>query len=148
VSAPAANGTHSFNHAGFNQYLAKQRLMAVRCSSCGETFLPPRALCPHCYGTDMQWVELSGEGRLEGFTLIHVGLPAMAAEGYTRQNPYCSGVVRLAEGPAVAAQIVGQDGALPDPIQVGMQLHVVFPENDTHDNYPIRLAFAPSCPVV
>jgi uncharacterized OB-fold protein len=102
--------------------------MAARCTACGSLYLPPRALCPHCYGTDMEWVELSGEGRLEGYTLVSVGLPAMVAAGYDRQCPYCSGIVRLAEGPAVAAQIVGEEVALPEKIEVGMPLRAVFLE--------------------
>jgi uncharacterized OB-fold protein len=130
-----------FNHTGFNQFLAEHRLMAARCTACGEIFLPPRPLCPRCYSTTMEWVELSGAGRLEGFTLIYVGLPAMAAEGYSRQNPYCAGVVRLAEGPAVAAQILGKEGALPDPVQVGMPLQVVFLSRGSGEDRRVALAF-------
>ncbi len=130
-----------FNHTGFNQLLAEQKLMAARCTACGEIYLPPRPLCPRCYHSEMEWIELSGEGQLEGYTLVYVGLPAMTAEGYSRQKPYCSGVVRLKEGPAVAAQIVGEDGALPEPIQVGMPLCAVFLERGNGDHLSVRLAF-------
>ncbi|RPJ51871.1 MAG: Zn-ribbon domain-containing OB-fold protein [Chloroflexi bacterium] len=143
MNTPVAEDIRPFNHTGFYQYLAERRLMAARCATCGEINLPPRALCPRCFGTNMEWIELSGEGQLEGFTLIHVGLPAMAAEGYNRQNPYCSGVVRLAEGPAVAAQIVGEDGAIPTTIEVGMPLRVVFFEIGKAENRSIALVFKP-----
>jgi len=115
-----------FNHAGFTAYLAERKLMGTRCAGCGQIFLPPRQLCPRCYRTDMEWVELSGEGTLEGFTAISVGLPDMIAAGYNREKPYCAGIVRLAEGPAISGQIVAEDGACPAEIAVGMPLRAVF----------------------
>ena len=129
-----------FNHTGFSQYLAERRLMAARCTHCGEMYLPPRPLCPRCYYADMEWVELPGEGRLEGFTFVHIGLPGMAAQGYSHQNPYCSGIVRLADGPTVAAQILTKETP-PDAIRVGATLRAVF--NDQGDSGEITLPFEP-----
>jgi len=130
--------TPRFNHTGFNQYLAERRLMAARCTHCGAVHLPPRPLCPRCYHADMEWVELPGEGRLEGFTFIYIGLPGMAAQGYSRQNPYCSGIVRLAGGPAVAAQILTNETP-PDAVRVGAPLRAVF--LDQGDTGEVTLAF-------
>jgi uncharacterized OB-fold protein len=93
----------------------------------------------------MEWVELSGEGRLAGFTAIYIGLPEMAAEGYSRSHPYASGVVHLAEGPAITAQIVGFDPAHPEALRVGMPLRVAFIERAGGE---VALAFAPLDPVV
>ncbi len=115
-----------FNHTGFYQYLAERRLMAARCIHCGEIHLPPRALCPRCYQSKMEWVELSGEGRLEGFTVIYLGLPVMSAAGYHRQNPYCAGVVRLPEGPAITAQILAAKDSRLAEIHVGDPVRIAF----------------------
>jgi uncharacterized protein len=117
----------TFNHVGLSEYLAEHRLMAARCTKCGELCLPPRPICPKCYEARMEWVELSGEGRLEGFTVVYVGLPEMIEAGYDRQRPYCSGVVRLAEGPAVSGQVVGEDDGW-GSIEVGMPVRAVFIE--------------------
>ncbi len=130
-----------FNNFGFHQYLDEGRLMGARCSACGAVFLPPRPMCQRCFGTTMEWVELSGEGKITGNTTIFVGLPAMAAEGYNRQNPYCSGVVQLKEGPVITAQILGTDGGLPGDIQVGMPVRAVFRERGASGH--ASLAFAP-----
>ncbi len=140
TSQPALQ-PRAFNDVGFHQYLDEGRLMGARCSTCGAVFLPPRPMCPHCYQAAMKWVELSGEGQLAGYTTISVGLPAMVAEGYSRQHPYCSGVVHLAEGPVITAQIVGTDGAIPAQIQVGMPVRAMFLERG--EERKVSLAFTP-----
>ncbi len=137
----AALVTRKFNHVGFHQYLDEGRLMGSRCSTCGDVFVPPRSMCPRCYQTAMEWVELSGEGQLVGYTTIYVGLSSMAAEGYSRRNPYCSGVVRLKEGPVITAQILGMDGAFPEEIRVGMPVRAVFQEHGEASR--ASLAFMP-----
>jgi uncharacterized protein len=130
-----------FNHSGFSAYLSEQKLMASRCSDCGQLYLPPRSLCGRCGSSQMKWEALSGAGELMGFTAIHVGLPSMAAEGFDRDTPYCSGVVRLVEGPAVSGQIVGVDGTQPETIQVGMPLRAVFVERGSGEERQVYLAF-------
>lgn len=119
-----------FNHAGFRQYLQDGRLMGARCTNCGQVYLPPRPMCPRCYQTGMEWHALTGRGVLEGVTYIHVGLPEMAAQGFTRERPYCSGVVRLDEGPAISGQIVGELTDHPGEVRVGMPVRAVFLNRD------------------
>jgi len=131
----------AFNRSGFTAWLSEGRLMAARCKACGEIHLPPRALCARCYSADMEWQQLSGAGRLEGFTWIHVGLPGMAAAGFSRENPYCSGVVRLAEGPAISGQIVGVEGHPQGPVWVGMPVQAVFMERGTGGERQVVLGF-------
>jgi uncharacterized OB-fold protein len=97
-----------FTSTTYSKYLSEHKLMGTRCRADGRVFLPPRALCSESHD-DMEWVELSGQGKLAGFTIIYVAPSAMLAAGYDRKNPYCVGVVRLAEGPAISAQILGVD---------------------------------------
>lgn len=135
----------AFTHASFNKFLSEGRLMGSRCMRCGEVHLPPRPMCPHCFGTAMDWHPFNGEGKLAGFTVVHVGLPVMTAEGYSREKPYVSGVVRLAEGPAISAQIVGAE---PDALRVGMEMQAVFVERgsglaSSEEKHPVALGFTP-----
>ena len=48
---------------------------------------------------------MKGAGRLVALTSISIGPPAMQMEGFNRNNPYCTGVVELDEGPRVVARI-------------------------------------------
>ncbi len=56
----------------------ERRIMASKCPSCGNSFLPPRMYCEECFVGTKDWVEVEGAGRVETFTLMHVdmdGLP-------------------------------------------------------------------------
>jgi uncharacterized protein len=132
-----------FNQGGYQAHLDQGQLAGARCTDCGRLHLPPRGMCPHCFRTDLKWQVLSGEGELQAFSVIHVPLPHMAAEGHNMEHPYCVGVVRLAEGPAISAQMVGLDVNQPESIQVGMRLKAVFIQRGTGVEKKTFLAFAP-----
>ncbi len=119
-----------FTNSAFEKHLAEHRLMGSRCEACGELFAPPRPICTACGSEKMEWIPLSGEGSLVAYTIITIGPKAMIAAGYNRENPYCSGIVRLAEGPMVSAQIVGVDPKKPTSITVGAPLKVAFIERN------------------
>lgn len=131
----------SFDQVGFTEHLSEGHLMATRCESCGGVYLPPRSLCPACYGEELTWIQLSGKGELAAFTTIHIAPSAMIAAGYGRKNPYCAGVVRLAEGPAISAQILGVDAARPQDITIGTPLQATFIERGEGEEKKTFLAF-------
>lgn len=133
----------SFNDVAFEAFLNEEKLMGSRCTSCGKLFVPPRPICIECSGTDMEWVQVKGDGKLSAFTCIAVGPPAMKEEGYTRDHPYCTGVVELEEGPRVAARIEDIDTTNPQAIKVGMPLRVKFLHRGEGERSRTVLAFNP-----
>ncbi|MEJ2211720.1 MAG: Zn-ribbon domain-containing OB-fold protein [Anaerolineae bacterium] len=130
-----------FTGAAFYEFLGEERLMGARCASCGALHVPPRALCPACFGGELDWEEMSGRGHLVAFTTVHIAPTAMIEAGYGRQNPYCAGIVQLAEGPAVSAQILGVDPARPEEIQIGTPLRVAFVRRGEGEQVRTYLAF-------
>jgi len=132
-----------FTSASFNQFLGAHKLMATRCANCAQTFLPPRAICPHCYGDQMEWVETSGKGKLAAFTLIYVGPTFMSAEGFDRNNPYATGIVELDEGVKISARLIGVDAKNPASIQIGAPMRVAFVDRGEGAARQTFLAFAP-----
>jgi len=124
--------------------LTQHKLMASRSLSTGQLFLPPRPLDPKDMSTEMEWVELSGKGKLLTFTVIYVGTSAMIAAGYDRKNPYCVGIVQTDEGPAISAQIMDLDLSHPELIQIGMPLEVVYLERGEGEAKKTFLGFKPA----
>jgi hypothetical protein len=130
-----------FTSESFYQFLAERKLMGSRCTSCDGLYLPPRPLCPGCFGEEMEWVEMKGDGQLVAFTTVHIALTAMIEAGYGRNDPYCAGVVALDEGPSISAQILGVDETQPQEITIGTPLHVDFLERGEGDEQRTCLAF-------
>ncbi len=133
----------AFSDISYEQYLNEEKIMGSNCRECGSRFVPPRAICIKCYSSDMEWVEMKGEGRLAAFTCITVAPPFMIAQGYNRDNPYCSGVVELEEGGRVDARIEGVDLSKPEEIKVGMPLRAKFLHRGEGENLVTYLAFEP-----
>ena len=132
-----------FTRTAFEEHLAEGHLMGVRCRTCGALSAVPRPLCPSCRGSEVEWVQLSGRGVLEGFTVVHVPPTPLVAAGYGRDNPYASAVVRLDEGPWITAQLRGVDVGHPETIRVGMPLRAEFVRQGEGAGAPTRLAFRP-----
>lgn len=136
-------GEMEFNHTSFQAHLSEHKLIGARCKSCGELYLPPRPMCTTCHHQDMSWEELLGVGELVAFTTVHIAPTAMIAAGYGRDNPYCSGVVHLYEGPSISAQIIGVDATNPASIKIGTRLKVEYLERGEDESKQTFLAFRP-----
>ena len=135
-----ADDSRAFNAASFYEYLKEGQLMGVHCRACDKLFAEPRSMCPSCHSRDVEWHRFSGQGRLGTFTCISVVPDVMARQGYGRNNPYCSGIVMLEEGPRISAKILGVDAANPQDIPTGMALTADF---DQVDPEAPALAFRP-----
>ncbi len=130
-----------FTAASFEQYLDEKKLMGSHCIHCDANYLPPRAICPQCYGDQLEWVEFSGEAKLAAFTSIYIAPTAMIAEGYGRDNPYLAGVVELDEGVKISAQILGLDARKAEEVKIGTPLKVEFVERGEGEAKKMALAF-------
>ena len=133
--------SREFNAASFYEYLKEGRLMGIRCRDCAHLSAVPRPLCPACHSRGVEWHQFSGKGKLSTFTCISIVPVAMAEQGYGRDNPYCSGVVTLEEGPRISALLLGVDASNPQNIKTGIPV-VLDLENLAQDKP--RLAFHPA----
>jgi uncharacterized OB-fold protein len=133
-----AEETRTFTAASFNAYLAEEkRLMGVRCRACGALSPEPRPICRFCHRREMEWHQFSGKAQLSTFTCISIGPAYMVEQGYGRNNPYCTGIVTLEEGPRISARILGVDASNPQHIETGMDLVLDLEEVDPERPTPL-----------
>jgi uncharacterized OB-fold protein len=81
--------------AGFRE----GKFLGLKCNECGAYTVPPQKVCSECHSENMKILELSGNGEVQTFTVIHV-----PAEGFN--PPYIVSLVKLEEGPWVVANII------------------------------------------
>ncbi len=96
----------------------KEKLVVQVCAACGDRRFPPSPVCPQCLSADHDWVEVSGLGTLESWVDFHRAY----WDGFRDALPYRVCLVRLAEGPLLVSNLVGNsDGA-----KLGAPVRVVF----------------------
>ncbi len=132
-----------FSDISYRKFLDEDKLMGSKCRKCGQIYVPPRHFCFECFSEDMEWLEMKGEGELAAYTCIYIGPAFMIEQGYDRKNPYCTGVVKLAEGPRVVARIEGVDASKPESIKIGTPMAVDFLHVGEGEELMSFLAFKP-----
>jgi hypothetical protein len=88
----------------FYDSLEEGKIMGRKCQRCGAVEFPPVIACNTCSGTSMEWVEISGEGKMFDFVL-----PAVMSAKPENENlqPYCFACVELKEGPQFNTIVCG-----------------------------------------
>jgi len=96
---------------------ARYALEGIRCESCKVTAFPPRDLCPSCGASSVSPCQLSGRGEVYSYSTVFAG-----PNGFAEFAPYVVALVKLEEGPMVAAQLADvSDGA----VSIGMPVEMV-----------------------
>jgi hypothetical protein len=132
-----------FNDNSYEQFLKEEKIMGSQCQKCGALALPPRPICVSCFGSELEWIQFRGVGKLAAFTSIIVAPPLMAKEGFSKNNPYVVGVVELEEGAKIVARITGVDAKKPAEIKVGTPLKAEFILSGQGPEQKTYLAFKP-----
>ena len=93
----------------------------IRISS-GSVLVPPKKVCHRCFNDLTEWVEVSDEGTLETFTVVHYNEPEL----HPVKAPLAYGIVRLDGADTGMTCLIGEVGL--DGLKKGMRLKAVFKE--------------------
>jgi uncharacterized protein len=96
------------------------RLELQRCPSCGNIQFPPRHQCASCWNMELEPIQSGGRGTIESVTIVRrAPLPEFRA-----LVPYVIAAVRVAEGPRMMTNIVGEralQAAIGDAVLITFQ---------------------------
>jgi uncharacterized protein len=94
--------------------LAQGRFLTTRGTRSRRLTFPPKQISPHDWNEPIEWVELSGKGKLYSWTTMHA-VPA----AFQFEAPYRVCVVDLEEGVRVTTRLLGNDSApLDQPVKL------------------------------
>jgi uncharacterized OB-fold protein len=94
-------------------------LLYQQCRDCGEVVFHPRALCSHCLGSNLDWRQSAGRGKVYSFTAQHIPLHRERPG----KLPRYLGIVELDEGYHMFTELVMGTGAEP---RIDMPVAVFF----------------------
>lgn len=97
---------HRLISKDYDEALRQNRLLGLKCRSCGAITVPPKIVCRQCTGSELDVVELKGSGKIRTFTTVNV-----ASEGREDEVPYTIVMVELDEGPWLMGNLEGIDPA-------------------------------------
>ncbi len=100
----------------FWKALRQGKVLVTKCKNCGSLMFPPSSDCPQCL-SEVEWVELSGEGVVETYTRITV-----APASFSDEAPYTVIVARMKEGVKVLAWFEGGE------VSIGMKVRLLAKE--------------------
>jgi uncharacterized OB-fold protein len=97
----------------------RHQLVVQRCRQCGTHRFPVREICSTCLSRDADWVQVSGEGEIFSYNVMH----QVYHPGFADAVPYAVVVVKLREGAKMNSNLVGVQ---PSDIKIGMPVKVTF----------------------
>jgi len=101
----------------WRQQSQRYLLEGVQCSACDHRMFPPRAVCTECSGTAMRAHRFCGGGEVYSYSFVYH--PPAGHEAFA---PYAVALVRLDEGPLVAAQLTDVSA---EDVSIGLRVEMV-----------------------
>lgn len=104
----------------FYASIREKKFETTKCGSCGRTYFPPRLVCPHCASDSVEWVELSGKGKVYAFT--------QQDKPMRFPKPDVVGVIELVEGGETVGRLMAKIDAPFDMVSIGAPVSVDYLE--------------------
>ena len=104
----------------FMNFLEEGKVAATKCKDCGLIFFPPRADCYKCLTSNMEWLEVTGSGKLLSYSKLEYG-----PVGFEGDLPYSIALLDYGD-----YKVFGRlsNKLSDDEIKVGMELKTVVNE--------------------
>lgn len=88
-------------------FLEEGKIMGKKCTKCGNIQFPPVPVCNECSCMEMDWTEMSGEGKIYSLTFSPMGVypyneePCLSGWGKLKEGmPFNSIIINPPEGGA------------------------------------------------
>lgn len=94
-------------------------LIAQKCKRCGHKVFQPNTVCTKCLSPDLEWMKLSGKGKVWSFVVFH----QKYYPGFAKDIPYNVAVVETEEGYKMITNLMGSKN---EDIRIGMPVEVAF----------------------
>ncbi len=94
------------------------KIMGKFCPQCHAVLFPPRKSCGRCLSQTTDWVDLSGQGVVEAFTVVNYDEPTLP-----EKPPYILGQIKLEGAQGGITHLI--KGIEPDQIKMGTEVRAV-----------------------
>ncbi len=117
-------------------YLTKLRdekkILGKQCPKCNKVLIPARKNCPFCVVPTDKWVELSGEGVVDTFTIVH-----KETNIHPMKAPFAYAIIKLDGADTGLIHVLGEVDL--GEVKEGMRVKAVFAEK--RNALPLDIAY-------
>jgi hypothetical protein len=106
----------------FTQLRDEKKIWGKKCPKCKKVLTPPRKVCPYCTVQTADWVQLSGEGTVDTFTIVRRGNNI-----HPMKVPFAYAIIKLDGADTGFLHVLGEVDV--NKIKEGMRVKAVFAEN-------------------
>jgi uncharacterized OB-fold protein len=107
--------------------LREKRIVGVRCPACKMVLVPPKKVCHRCFGDLTDWVDVSDEGTLQTFTVVHYSEPDL----HPVKAPFAYGIIKLDGADTGMTHLIGEADV--KSLKAGTRLKAVFRDEPQGD---------------
>ena len=115
---------------GYWEAARRHELLLQRCRGCEGYRHHPRAVCPNCLSSEVEWVVSAGRGEIYTFTVTYQN----QSPGFAGRVPYILAYVLLEEGVQILTNIVD---VTPEAVQIGQAVGVCFEDLSEEISIPV-----------
>ncbi|MFC2017495.1 Zn-ribbon domain-containing OB-fold protein, partial [Chloroflexota bacterium] len=98
-----------------------RKIMGIRCPKCRRVYVPPRLTCKECFSNLDEWLELSGKGTLNSYTVVYYSETFHPVE-----PPIFYGIIQLDGADTGLPHLLGEVEL--NNVRIGMRVEPVFKE--------------------
>lgn len=98
-----------------------RRIMGIKCPTCNQVYVPPRATCKVCFNKLEEWIEVSDKGTLLTYAIVRQPSPVQPVE-----PPFAYGIVHLDGADTGFVHLLGEVEF--NRLRIGMRVQAVFKE--------------------
>lgn len=113
------------DNAWWWEQAAQDKLVIQRCEGCQALRHPPRPMCDRCRSMQWDFIESSGRGTVQSYTVLHH--PQFPGYDY----PLTIVLVDLEEGTRYTSQLIGGDA------EFGMAVEMIIQEDEDGFKIPV-----------
>lgn len=123
MAVPYTYAVGTFGSKFFIALRDEKKIMGSKCPQCNVVYMPPRSICSKCFSQIDQWVELSGQGTVQTYTVVNY---KEATHPPDVEPPFVYGVIQLDGADTGLTHIIADVD--PEKVKIGMKVKAVFRE--------------------
>lgn len=111
----------------FEELRDNKRILGVKCPECNCVYVPPRKICPRCFGELSEWVPVGNKGIVLAYTTVYYDTRIQTVQ--PKKPPFTYAIIKLDGSDTGLVHFV--DEYHEQDLKIGIRVEAVFKDQRT-----------------